>query len=167
MSLGFTIKPLAEADKGFCISSWREGNKAAPENHRVPWRYYKATTGAEIAKLVNDPSTKILAAYAADTNKLLGWIAMTPGKRVSAVHWVYVKHTLDGDLLRRRGIAAALLEAADLGARFIYTMRGRRTSDLLADGSKAKSLDVVLAEAMTRRENAIHATFVPLKDFLS
>lgn len=162
----FTIRPLAETDRGFVVMSWRQGAKEAPTSARTPWHYFKATTGKLIGDLVNGADQRILAAYT-DDNKILGWICYTPGKRTHTLHWVYVKH--GGDmLLRRKGLMMALLDSAHLGERFAYTMRARKThenDDQLRDGSKAKSFDMLLAEKL--QERGINAAYVPLKEFLS
>jgi hypothetical protein len=84
---------------------------------------------------------------------------------VSAVHWVHVKHELDGERMRRRGIMTALLDAAELGTRFVYTLRARRDRATLPDGSTSKSLDESLVVAL--RARGVSATHVPLKEWLT
>ncbi len=160
--LAFTIRPLAAGDAGYALSSWREGNKASPKNDRVPWSYYRATVGVDMARVINDPSTKLLGAYAGAT--LLGWLAFTPGKRVHTLHWAHVKFQLENERLRRRGIMTALLAAAELGKRFIYTCQARRDRKKLEDGSMTKSLDESLAQHL--RGTGVTAVYEPLKEWL-
>lgn len=154
------IRPLKKEDVGYALFSWREGHKKSPGHDRMPWAYYKDTLGYAFEKILNDPTTRLLGAYSHE-EKLLGWIATTPGKRVHTVHWVHVKHELDGKKMRRRGVMTALLDAADLGPRFIYTLRGRR---LERDARPFRSLDETLVA--TLRARGVTATFVPLKEWL-
>ena len=158
------IRPLDKADVGYALFSWREGHKKAPGVDRVPWSYYKHEYGTAFAKILDDAKNVLLGAYTHE-NKLAGWLVMTPGKRVHTVHWVHVKHELDGKLMRRRGVMTALLEAAELGARFVYTLHARRDRAQLPDGSTTKSLDETLVAAL--RARGISATYVPLKEFLT
>lgn len=157
------VRKLDEADYGYALFTWREGAKKAPGLDRVPFAYYKATLVREFGRLLDDPNSNVLGAYTHD-DKLLGWLVMTPGKRVHTVHWVHVKHELDDKRMRRRGVMSALLAAAELGPRFIYTLRARRDRAPLPDGSTSKSLDETLVAAL--RARGVTATFVPLKEWL-
>lgn len=163
------IRPLDAADVGYALFSWREGHKKSPGVDRVPWSYYKSEYGDAFKKILDDSTTRLLGAYGVGTSStapgregmpaLLGWLAMTPGKRVHTVHWVSVKHQH-----RREGVMMALLDAADLGSRFIYTLKGRRDRATLPDGSITKSLDETLVHVL--RAEGVNATFVPLKEYL-
>lgn len=154
------IRSLDTDDAGYALFSWREGHKKSPSHERMPWSYYKDTLGHAFQKILDDPTTKMLGAY--DPSGLRGWIAVTPGKRVSTVHWVHVKHTLeDGTRGRRQGVMMALLDAAELGPQFVYTLRGRR---LERDARPMKSLDEAIVAAL--RAKGVTATYVALKDWL-
>lgn len=157
------IRPLDAADRGYALFSWREGHKKAPGASRVPWAYYRDTFGHAFSKIIDDPTTRLLGAYT-DGGALIGWLAATPGKRVSALHWIHVKHELAGEKIRRRGAMTALLDAAQLGKNFVYTLRARRDRETLPDGSVTKSLDESLAFAL--RARGVTATFVPLQEYL-
>lgn len=157
------IRPLDREDYGYALYSWRESHKAAPTVDRMPWSYYKDTCGHAFEKLVDDPTTRALGAYTAD-GKLLGYMIMTPGKRVHTLHWVYVKYELDGERLRRRGLMMKLVEGAELGKNFVYTLHARRDRAPLPDGSTSKSLDETLVVAL--RGKGVTATYVPLKEWL-
>lgn len=157
------IRKLDPDDVGYALFSWREGAKKAPGVDRLPWTYYKDTLVREFEKILDDPRTRLLGAYDEHEN-LLGWLVMTPGKRVHTVHWVHVKHALDGERIRRRGIMLALLDAAELGSRFIYTLRARRDRATLPDGNKTKSLDESLVVAL--RDKGVSATYVSMKEWL-
>lgn len=159
---GVRVRPLDEEDRGYALFSWREGAKKAPGFDRLPWAYFKDTAARDFAAVLVAPSTVLLGAYT-DDNKLVGWLAMTPGKRVDTVHWIHVKHALDGERTRRHGVMTALLEAADLGTCFVYTFRARRDRALLPDGSMTKSLDETLVAAL--RGRGVTATHVPFKEW--
>lgn len=156
-----TIRPLDEADFGYALFAWREGYKKAPGVDRMPWSYFKDAIVPTFKKLLDDPSTTVLGAYTHD-DKLVGWMAMTRSKRLSTVHWVHVKHELDGKRMRRRGVMMALLGEA--GSRIVYTLHARRDRAQLPDGSFTKSLDETLVAAL--RARGISATFVPMKEWL-
>lgn len=155
------IRKLDEADRGYAMFSWREGYKKAPGMDRVPWAYFKSTIGRELEKIFDDPTTVVLGAYTHE-EKLVGWLVMSPSKRVNTVHWVHVKHELDGKRMRRRGAMTALL--GEVGSRFVYTLRARRDRATLPDGSMTKSLDESLVAAL--RARGVTATYIPLKEWL-
>jgi hypothetical protein len=156
------IRDLDPEDRGYALASWRESHKASPGCDRVPWAYYKHEFGTIFAKLINDDATLRLGAYVNDV--LHGYLIATLGKRVDTLHWVQVKHEIDGKHVRRKGIASKLLEAADLSNPFIYTLRARRDRRVLLDGTMTKSLDESLVVAL--RAKGVTATFVPMKEFL-
>mgnify|MGYP001571226045 FL=1 len=159
----FVIRTLATADRGYVLSAWRSAHKQSPKCDNVPWSYYKYAWGTLIQKIVDDPATKMLGAYADD--KLLGFLVMSPGKRVHTLHWVGVKFELDGEKLRRRGLMTALLEAADLGSRFIYTLHARRDRAKRPDGTMTKSLDETLVQTLA--DKGVVAVYNPLKEWLT
>lgn len=144
------IRPLDTEDRGYALFSWREGHKKSPGLDRVPWSYFKDTVVPTLGKIIDDPGNVLLGAY---DNKLLGWLAMSPGKRVHTLHWIHVKHDE-----RRKGVMMSLLNAADLGQRFIYTFRAKRLR-----GQDAKSLDELLVSAL--RDKGISATFMSHKEW--
>lgn len=155
------IRPLDPDDRRYALFTWRESAKKAPEYDRVPWSYYKDAIVPMFEKLLEIGI--VLGAY--ESRGLVGWLAMTPGKRVHTVHWVHVKHELDGERMRRRGAMLALLDAADLGPRFIYTLRARRlTRDERGQQPGVKTLDELLVAAL--REKGVTATHVSLKEWL-
>ncbi len=129
----------------------------------MPWAYYKDTLGYAFEQILDAPTTRVLGAYTHE-DKLVGWLVMTPGKRVHTVHWAHVKYELDGKQMRRRGTMLALLEAADLGKNFVYTLRARRDRATLPNGDTTKSLDETLVAAL--RAKGITATFVNLKEWM-
>lgn len=143
------IRALDPADRGYVLSSWWASHKDAMRIK--PWDVYKAKYGPLFKQIVDDPANILLGEYA-DDGKVLGWLAMTPGKRVDTVHWVYTRPDLAGARVRRRGVMTALLEAADLGSSFVYTLRASR------------KLDEALVAAL--RARGITAVFVQMKEWL-
>jgi len=139
---------LAPDDHAYALSSWRESHKQTLR--RVPWGAYKMTYGREFAALLKAPDSLVLGAYGA-SDELLGFLVASPGKRVDVLHWTQVKFkNKAGEYVRRRGIMTALLDAAELGDRFIYTLRARREGK--------RTLDDVIAERLAAR--GVVATFV-------
>ena len=158
----FTIRKLDDEDRGYALVSWRESHKAAPGCDRVPWSFYKHEYGKLFSKILNDPSSKLPGADD-DYDNLLGWLAMSPGRSVHTLHWVHVKYESDNEKLRRRGLMYALIDAAELGPRFIYTLRARR--EKAPEDDTIKTFDEILARALLRDKNAV-ATYVALKEWI-
>lgn len=161
--MNIEIRKLSDEDKGYALASWRESHKASPGCDKVPWAYYKSDFGALFARIINDPGTVLLGAYN-EADKLVGWLAMTPSKRVNTLHWVQVKYELDGQRLRRHGVMSLLLDAASLKPRCVYTLRARRDRAPLPDGTMSKTLDESLVLAL--RARGITAAYVPLKEWI-
>lgn len=172
------LRPLADADIRYAVSSWRESYKdSSAQFARAPWSMYKATVGKQIADLIVAPSTKTLGAFA-DDGRVIGWIAYAPGRSISTVHWCHTRFKLEtpaGDeKCRRRGVMTMLLEAAELGKRFAYTMRGPRrvlhhggqgrSSDAARRGVSGQTADVAIADWLRKR--GITAAFVSLEEWL-
>ncbi len=162
------IRALLDVDRSYALVTWREGHKKSPGVHRVPWSYYKHEYGHAFEKILDDPANRLIGAYAKGTGstlpgregmpELLGWLVMTPGKRVHTLHWIHTKHEH-----RRQGVMLALLAAADLNTRLVYTLRARRDRATLPDGSVSKSLDESLVIAL--RARGVSATHVPFKEW--
>jgi hypothetical protein len=151
------VRALDEADIGYAIKVWSEAHKTSPSCRRAPWWAYRLEYVEMFKKIVDDAHTRMLGAYD-EHDRLLGFLIMTPGKRVHTLHWCQVKRKLDDERVPdRRHIFDALIEAADLGSRFVYTLRGPRL-----DGGG--SLDERLAADL--RARGVSATFVALKDYL-
>lgn len=153
------IRPLDAADRGYALTAWQEAHKTSPSCARAPWWAYKKEYGAIFKQIVNDPSTVLLGAY--DERGLLGFLVMTPGKRVHTLHWCQVKRKIGDERVReRRHIFFELVDAARFGARLVYTLRGPK----LRKEAGAKSLDELLVAAL--RDRGISATHVPMKEWL-
>ena len=150
------IATLRQEDLPYVLSSWRESHKQAPGVDHVPWVYYKAKYGAIFRELLSSPASKLLGAYG-DESELLGFLVATPGRRISVLHWVQVKFKdASGQSLRRHGIMTELLAAADLGSRFIYTLKGRR--------ERGHSFDETLVKTLASRGQT--AVYTPLLEWV-
>lgn len=157
--IAYEIRPLAEAERQYALSAWREVHHSQPSVCAVPWSIYKRTYGAQFDLILRDPRTLALGAYAPD-GQCLGFLVATPGTRVDVLHWVQVRYRdAAGRELRRRGVMTALLRAADLGDRWIYTLKARRIR------GKRVTLDKVLASALVGMGLGT-ATYVPIQDWL-
>lgn len=157
-ALAVTIAPATESDLPYCLGSWSESHKLTPGHQRMPWGLYKQHAVPELrSKLA---ASTVLVAHAG--GELVGWLAMSRGRRVHACHWVHTRYRVgqDGEPLRRRGVMTALLAAADLGSRFIYTHRG----PLPRHGKGKTTSD----EWITRKlaERGVFATFVPYQEWI-
>lgn len=149
--LPITLGPVRNNDLAYCRSSWAEGFKHSPDAGRMSWQLYKRHVVPELQRILYRDDTQVLAAYlGAD---ICGWIAYAPGRRVSTVHWVHTRCAIwdaarctnDGcimagsrlihgaicpghfdnlEKLRKRGVMSALVDAAPLGDRIVYTHRG-------------------------------------------
>lgn len=157
--IAFEVRPLAEAEHVYVLGAWRNEHHNQPAVRAVPWSIYKRTYGLQFAQILRDPRTLALGAYAPD-GQCLGFLVATPGARVDVLHWVQVRYRdAAGRELRRRGIATALIRAAELGDRWIYTLRARRIR------GKRVTLDTVLASALVGKGLGT-ATHVPIQDWL-
>jgi hypothetical protein len=154
------IRPLDADDVGYALTVWQEAHKTSPQCRRAPWWAYRREYGDLFKKLADDPTTVLLGAYD-ERDRLLGFLVMTPGKRVHTLHWCQVKRKIgDERVLDRKRIFLELLEAADLGQRFVYTLRGPRVTKVTG----VRSLDELLVNDL--RAKGITATYVALKEWL-
>ena len=120
---GLEIRVLDQDDLPYVLSSWRESHKAAPKVDKMLWSQYKIKFGGLFRELLT--REKVIGAYR--NLELLGFLVTSPGKRINVLHWVQCKfQDTSGTNLRRQGVMTALLDAADLGQRFIYTLRARK-----------------------------------------
>ena len=158
-SLTISIRPMAYEDHGYVRSTWREGMKDAPAYERMPWSIYKQTAGATVAKLVDE--ARLIGAYVPD-GRIIGWLCMSPGRSVNTLHWMHTRFDLDGERCRRRGVMSALVEAAQLGKRIVYTFHGprRRRS---ADDGRGRGLDAVLVDWL--RDRGTTATHIHYQEW--
>lgn len=154
------IRPLRDEDRGYALTAWSEAHKTSPGCARAPWFAYKIEYVSMFKKIIDDPTTVMLGAYDG-VDQLLGFLVMTPGKRVDTLHWCQVKKKIgDQRVPERRDLFFRLLEAADLGPRFAYTLKGPRCRK----ETGARSLDELLVADL--RARGITATYVSMKEYL-
>jgi hypothetical protein len=151
------VRPLKDEDKPYAMVSMRESHHQGDAMKRIPWPKYKQQYGVLFWELLTHDSSKVLGAYHADTEELVGFLVGTPGKSVHTLHWVQVKFKdRQGNKIRRQGIMLALLAEADLGSRFVYTLR--------AGAHRDKHLDEKLAQALLKR--GLVAAYTPIMEWL-
>jgi hypothetical protein len=154
------IRQLDADDVGYALTAWQEAHKTSPECRKAPWWAYRLEYGALIKQLVDDLSTELIGAYDG-SDRLLGFLAATRGKRLHTLHWCQIKNKLDGKRVpARRDLFYQLIDAADLGPRFVYTLRGPRCRK----ETGVRSLDELLVPAL--RARGVIATYVALKEWL-
>lgn len=174
----FTIalRPSCENDMRYLLSSWLEEYKYSSGRFAAaPWAMYRPHVGPQLRAALEAPRvTRIVAEL--PSGKIAGWIAFTPGKTISAVHWVHTRGALDGVKLRRRGIMSALLEAAELGKRFVYTHKGPKKTK--TRGGRNADFDARLTRvvpgspntdetiALYLRSRGVTAVYVPYEEWL-
>ncbi len=155
--LALDIRPVVDpADRGYVRFTWVESSHGSPRHHNIPWPIYKQSVGKQIASLIDRSDVNLLGAYEPG-GFVVGWLAYTPG-RVSTVHYVATRADLKGEAMRHRGVATALLKAAELGKRIVYTFQGTRRHRNLPP------MDVALIE--WARAQGVTATHVPLNEWL-
>lgn len=153
------IRDLDAVDKGYALVTWREAHKCSPNCRRASWWAYKQEFNEILSGLVNAPSTLLLGAY--EGPDLIAWLAATPGKRITTVHWLHVKQKLHGERVsQRRATAYALLDAAKVGQSFLYTFRGPKCRP----DTGFKTTDEMLAADL--RVKGVTATYIPIKEWL-
>jgi hypothetical protein len=162
-AIHMNIRPLDADDVGYALTAWQEAHKTSPGCRRAPWWAYRREYGEMFKRIVDDGLTQMLGAYD-ERDRLLGFLVMSIGKRVHTLHWCQVKRKITRDgaerVLDRRRIFFALLEAADLGTRFVYTLRGPRVTNI----ENVRSLDELLVNDL--RAQGVTATYVALKEWL-
>lgn len=110
-------------EMAYLRSSFCEGFKASSNRlAKLPWPDFKRTERPKLDAVLALGDTQLLVA---DLEGLVaGWLAWSPGRRVDTVHWTHARHQV-----RRRGVMRALVDAAGLKNRLVYTHRGARRSD--------------------------------------
>ncbi len=119
----------ARADElPYLRGSFAEGYKQSSNRLlKMPWAAYKRDVRPQLEACL--ASADLLVADLA--GDVAGWLALTRGRRVDTVHWIATRLRIgpDGPPLRRQGVMRALVAAADLRDRIVYTHRGVKRSD--------------------------------------
>lgn len=168
-TLTLEVRRLRSDDMAFALSTWRESfRKSSSALIRLPWPLYKQSSGRKLQDLLFSDTTLTIGAFSGE-NRIIGWLAYTPGKSISTVHWCYVRNPA-----RRRGVMEMLVDAAELGKRFCYTHRGERQAihhgsrdrspDAVRHVTKGPTLDLAIVEWLRTRGQT--ATFVDLEEWM-
>lgn len=112
--------------EGYCLSTWYRGaTRGRPLRTST-----KAALRASCARLLATQTVIVMGLEPLDTHQpstLLGWCCVTRLASTSVLHYVYVRHRLNGVSLRRQGRATALLAAAGVDlTRTIHTTYDQR-----------------------------------------
>lgn len=151
-ALALRIRGAEPEDAAYVRSSLAEGVKLSSRRlDGMPWPDYKRLERPRLDALLARDDTKLIIADLG--GMIAGWIAMSRGRRVDTVHWIHARWRIGkGEPLRRRGVMRALVAAADLKPRVVYTLRGAMRSD--------EWITPWLAS------RGITAAYVPLKDWI-
>lgn len=164
IELDINIRPATEADIGYCLGSWREALMTAPGNSRLPKGAFRRAMTPLLSSILK--RSEVIGAYL-DTpgEPIAGWIAVSRGRRLPTVHWVHTRfRDQAGNELRRRGIMTALLDAANVAPRFVYTFRGTLPRHR-HPGEQRTTTDTIVARWLASR--GVTAVHVPFKEWFA
>lgn len=137
-------------DFGYVLGSWLEGNWKAPRMRKIPFRLYRAAIEPKMQAVLEQPETRLLAAYLDDT--IVGWLAYEWRRHVDLVHWVHTRYSIGkGPTLRGKGIMRSLFAAAPLKKRLGYLHRG----PVSKEATPRVSSDVWIAKWLTDRGSIV------------
>lgn len=150
-------------DRDYIAKSWLDSYHRARGNHRLPADAYYPRHRPTVERILAAPSTRALVALT-PADRVIGWIVWTPSRYIPAVHYALVRHNLDGEEWRRRGVLTALLAAAELGDQFVYTHAGEyRRGGRWKRHHWPRPLDEEIAAALARR--GVSATFQAYREW--
>lgn len=147
--LQLRVRHVHHSDPGelaYIRSTFAEGYKQSSNRlDKLTWPDFKRLERPKLDAVLARADTQLLVADL--EGMVAGWLAWTPGRRVDTVHWTHARHQL-----RKHGVMRALVDAAGLKARLVYTHRG------------AKRSDNWIVPWLGRR--GINAAFVPMKEWI-
>ena len=149
-------------------ATWCESYHRSKEHAHRRFRTWKRGTLSTIDRVLGDPATRILIARSPEVETerhgpaIVGWIVWSPGRSISTVHYIYVRHEVGGIEWRRRGIMTALVDAADLGRRIAYTHHGEaRVGSYWKPKNLPRPLDEEIAEWL--HEQGVTSVYEPIE----
>ncbi len=150
--LTLRIRSAVPGDLAYIRGSFSEGVKLSTRRlDDMPWPDFKRLERPRLYAVLARDDTRILVAD--HDGAIAGWLALVHGRRVDTVHWAHTRWKIgQGELLRKRGVMRALVDAAQLKSRLVYTHRG------------AKRSDEWIVPWLARR--GVTAAFVPWKDWI-
>ncbi len=102
-SLDITIRPMADGDLSFVMSSWKKSNR---DSSKLPNGLYFNVMQHRIHGILEDDKTKLLVATAkASPDFIMGWACANRG----ILHYAYTRQSF-----RRARVATRLLDALGL-----------------------------------------------------
>lgn len=121
------MRALAPDDVAYVQGAFSEGYKGSSNRmHKMTWVRYKR----DVRPVLHQILARSEVLVAEHDGAVVGWIALVRGARVDTVHWIATRMCIDGGpLLRRRGVMTAIIDAARLKDRIVYTHRGSKRSD--------------------------------------
>lgn len=115
------IRPATADELPYIRGAFAEGYKQSSNQlAKLPWSTYKRDVRPRLYQAL-DGAAILVADHGGE---VAGWIALAPGRRVDTVHWITTRLHHRG-----RGVMRALVEAARLKERIVYTHRGPKRSD--------------------------------------
>lgn len=116
-------------EMAYLRGSFGEGYKQSSNRlFKLPWPDFKRLERPRLDAVLARGDTQLLVADL--DGAVAGWLAWSPGRRVDTVHWTHTRLRIGkGETLRRRGVMRALVDAAGLKQRLVYTHRGAKRSD--------------------------------------
>jgi hypothetical protein len=116
-------------EMGYVRGSFAEDYKESSSRlAKLPWPDFKRLERPRLWAVIERDDTQLLVA---DHEGLIaGWLAWSRGPSVDTVHWTHTRWRVGkGELLRKRGVMTALMNAAQMKRHIAYTHRGARRSD--------------------------------------
>lgn len=153
-----------DADRAFVQATWRESWKLASENRRSAWRTFKPYFRQLVVDgILAQPDTKlVIGCLPEDPGYIACWCCYTPG--LPTVHYVYVRHDVDGWEMRRRGLMAVMLSAIGVrdGGQVAYTFKPQEHSH--EQDGRSFDIEQLLLKAAERR--GVVARYVSPSEFM-
>jgi hypothetical protein len=170
------LAPPAPDDLPYIRKTWLDSFHAAPGNHRQRFRDWKHRPAATIARLLEDPTTQVLVARDPDARlirdgvdlgpAIIGWTVWTPGRGVTTIHYVYVRHAVDGVQWRRRGVMTALFDAIGMERVVRYTHQGEyKLGTHWKRTNRPRPLDEEIKDWLKGR--GVTAVYEPVEEFMA
>lgn len=170
-ALPIEIRPLRLDDRAYVRATWAHAYKESSRRLlQTPWSIFKQTIVRDLEAVAD--SSSMLGAFSPD-NRIVGWLAFSPGSRVDTIHFAYTRSKLDDVETRRRGVMSALIDAAEIGSRIVYTHRGARPVKHRGRSGRSETAarhvphgettDVPIAEWLRSRGRSV--VFVPYEEW--
>jgi hypothetical protein len=174
------IAEPVDDDLSYIRRTWLDSFHAAKDNCEKGIKRWKHGPLRTIVRLMEAPSTRILVARDPSSRfvregdgrdlgpPVIGWLVWTPGRGISTVHYVYVRHKVNGVHWRRRGVMGLLFDAAGLldapERRIAYTHQGEYKIGSRYE-RRVRPLDEDVVEWLKRQ--GVTAVYEPIGEWLA